>query len=148
VIVDLAIRTAETNDAAALAELMCELGYETNTLEMRMRLEKIAGDVRYRTFVAVEQGKVRGMIGTFAYHSYEHNDLGGRILALVVAKDSRRNGLGRRLIEAAEHDFSQRNITRVAVNTRFEREDAHKFYEKLGYRQNGFRFVKNLGVKD
>jgi hypothetical protein len=37
-----------------------------------------------------------------------------------------------------------RNIDRLAVNTRFEREEAHEFYEKLGYVRNGFRFVKNL----
>src|SRR5207245_1214492 len=100
----------------------------------------------YRTFVAVEQGRVRGMIGTFALYSFEHNDLGGRILALVVTKDSRRSGVARRPIAAAEKDFAQRNITRIAVNTRFERKDAHEFYESLGYTRNGFRFVKNLAA--
>jgi hypothetical protein len=32
----------------------------------------------------------------------------------------------------------------VAVNTRFERKEAHEFYEKTGYTRNGFRFVKEL----
>jgi len=72
------------------------------------------------------------------------NDLGGRILALVVAKHARRSGVARQLITAAEQDFAQRNITRIAVNTRFERKDAHAFYESLGYTRSGFRFVKNL----
>jgi len=31
-------------------------------------------------------------------------------------------GVGRALISAAENDFSDRNITRLAVNTRFTRE--------------------------
>jgi GNAT superfamily N-acetyltransferase len=148
VIVDLTIRAAEMSDAAALAALMCELGYETGASEMQMRLERIVNDARYRTFVAVEHGTVRGMIGTFACYSYEHNDLGGRILALVVAKDSQRGGIGRRLIAAAEHDFAQRNINRIAVNTRFERKDAHEFYERLGYARNGFRFVKEIRTAD
>ncbi len=132
------------SDAAALATLMGELGYDTSATDMQMRLRRITGDPQYRTFVAVEEGKVCGMIGTFALYSYEHNDLGGRILALVVANNSRRGGIGRRLIEAAEHDFAQRNIVRVAVNTRFERKEAHAFYESLGYSRNGFRFVKRL----
>jgi len=72
------------NDAAALAQLMCELGYETTELEMQIRLERIANDDRYRTFVAVHDGNVYGMIGTLTSLSYEHNDLGGRILALVT----------------------------------------------------------------
>jgi len=87
---------------------------------------------------------VCGMIGTFACHSFEHNDLGGRILALVVASDSRRRGIARRLMAAAEQDFAERKIMRIAVNTRFERNDAHQFYEALGYQRNGFRFVKTL----
>jgi hypothetical protein len=30
------------------------------------------------------------------------------------------------------------------LNTRLAREDAHKFYESLGYERNGFRFTKDL----
>ena len=35
------------NDAAALAQLMCELGYETTKSEMQMRMERIATDERF-----------------------------------------------------------------------------------------------------
>jgi ribosomal protein S18 acetylase RimI-like enzyme len=48
------------------------------------------------------------------------------------------------LIAAAEKDFAQRGITRVTLTTRFERAEAHQFYEKLGYTRTGFRFAKNL----
>ena len=142
--VDLTIRDAALTDASALAGLMSELGYPANEADMQLRLEQIAADERYRTFVAVRRGEVCGMIGTFACHTFEHDDLGGRILALVVTKDSRRSGVARRLIAAAENDFAKRNITRVAVDTRFERSDAHTFYESLGYSRNGYRFVKTL----
>jgi ribosomal protein S18 acetylase RimI-like enzyme len=56
----------------------------------------------------------------------------------------RRRGIGRALIAAAEKDFAQKGITRVALDTRLTREDAHKFYELLGYKRNGWRFVKQL----
>ncbi len=45
------IRNAKLSDARALATLMCELGYETTTEEMRQRLKSILSDARYRTFV-------------------------------------------------------------------------------------------------
>jgi hypothetical protein len=67
-----------------LAQLMCELGYETTKSEMQMWLGRIATDQRYRTFVAVRDGKVCGMIGTFAYYGFVHNDASGRILALAT----------------------------------------------------------------
>ena len=57
------------NDAAALAQLMCELGYETARSEMQVRVERIATDERCCTFVAVHNGEVRGMIGTVTYPS-------------------------------------------------------------------------------
>ena len=93
-------------------------------------------DERYRTFVAMRDGKVCGIIGTLASLSYEHNDVGGRILALVTLRTMRRHGIGRVLIATAEKDFVQRGIARIALNTRLAREDAHKFYQSLGYERN------------
>ena len=60
--------------------------------------------------MAVRDGKVCGMIGTFAYYSFVHNDPCGRIVALVVRKDSRRLGVGRRLVAAVE----KRTLSREA----------------------------------
>ena len=136
------------NDAAALAQLMCELGYATTESDMQRRMKKISTDERYRTFVAVLDGTVCGMIGTLTCPSYEHNDPGGRILALATLSTMRRRGIGRALIATAEKDFAQRGIRRVALNTRLARQDAHKFYESLGYERNGWRFVKQLSVGD
>jgi ribosomal protein S18 acetylase RimI-like enzyme len=142
--VRLTIRNAKLSDAPQLAALMCELGYETTTAEMRRRLKSILREARYRTFVAEIGNQVCGMIGTLTCPSYEHNDAGGRILALVTSSATRRRGIGRALIDATEKDFTRRGIRRVALDTRLTREDAHKFYESLGYERNGWRFVKQL----
>jgi len=146
--VDLIIRYAQPGDAAALAQLICELGYETTKSEMQMRLQRIATDERYRTFVAVRDGNACGMIGTLTYPSIEHNDPSGRIVALVILRTMRRRGIGRALLATAEKDFAQRGIRRIGLNTQLAREDAHKFYESLGYERNGWRFVKQLSVRN
>ncbi len=143
--VDLKIRDGKLSDAVELAALMCELGYETTTAEMESRLISILKDPRYKTLVAQIEGRICGMLGTVSASSYLHNDLSGRIIALVVSRESRQRGIGARLITAAEKNFIQRGITRVTLTTRFEREKAHQFYEKLGYARTGFRFAKNLG---
>jgi GNAT superfamily N-acetyltransferase len=142
--VDVAIRPAEAADVEALADLMTQLGYETRASEMQMRMEAIFTNNNYATFVAVCKGKVCGMIGTFTRYTYEHNSPSTMILALVVSKEMRGRDLGHALIAAAEKYLAQRNIRRIAVNARFERKEAHEFYEKLGYTRNGFRFVKEL----
>src|SRR2546421_1105219 len=142
--VDLTIRAPEAGDMEALADLMTQLGYETRASEMEMRMETILANKNYATFVAVSEGKVCGMIGTYTCYTYEHNNPSARILALIVSEKMRGRGVGQALIAAAEKDLAQKNIRRVAVNTRFERTRAHEFYEKVGYTKNGFRFVKEL----
>ncbi len=142
------IRDAKLTDAPALAALMCELGYKTTPAEMRRRLKSILCDDTYRTLLAEVDGKVCGMMGALAHASYEHNDPSGRILALVTLPSARRRGIGRALIASAEKDFVQKAVTRVSLDTRLTRKDAHQFYESLGYGRNGWRFVKQLPVSD
>jgi len=109
-----------------------------------MRMEAICANKNYATFVAVSKGKVCGMVGTFTCYTYEHNSLSGRILALVVSEKMRGRGVGLALMAVAEKDLAKKIFHGVAVNTRFERKEAHEFYEKAGYKRNGFRFVKEL----
>ncbi len=136
------IRDARLTDAPELAALICELGYETTSSEMSQRLKSMLSDPRCGTIVAGIDNKLCGMIGILTHVSHEHNDLSGKIIALVVSKKQRRSGIGRALIAAAERDFAKRGVTRVTVTTRFEREAAHQFYEALGYSRTGLRFAK------
>jgi ribosomal protein S18 acetylase RimI-like enzyme len=142
--VSLTIRDAKLIDAPALAALMCELGYETSNVEMHSRLQTILSNASYSTIVAEVDDKLCGMIGTLTHASHEHNDPSGKIIALVVSRKHRQRGVGRALIAATERDFARRNVSRVTLTTRFEREGAHQFYEALGYLRTGFRFGKNL----
>jgi ribosomal protein S18 acetylase RimI-like enzyme len=140
-----AIRNAALSDAGPLAALMGELGYRTTAAQMRARLRRILADSRYKTLVAELSGKLCGMVGTIFHPSYEHDDLSGRIIVLVVSAKTRQHGIGRELVAAAEKQFAKNGIRRVAVNTRLTRKEAHQFYQALGYQRNGFRFVKQLG---
>ena len=142
--VDLKIRDGKLSDGAELAALVCQLGYETTSAEMESRLISILNDPRYKTLVALNNDKICGMIGTVSASSYLHSDLSGRIIALVASKELRQRGIGARLIAAAEKNCIQRGIIRVTLTTRFDREKAHEFYEKIGYARTGFRFAKNL----
>jgi ribosomal protein S18 acetylase RimI-like enzyme len=93
-------------------------------------------------------GCVCGMIGTLAYPSHKHDDPSGRILALVTLSAALRHGTGRALVATAERDFVRKGVTHVVLDARLTREDAHQFYESLGYERNGWRFVKQLPVSD
>ena len=53
-------------------------------------------------------------------------------------------GVGRELIRFAEDYLAQKKVGRIVLTSRFTREDAHKFYESLGYVRTGLRFMKEL----
>ena len=59
------------SDAPELASLMCELGYETTSDQMRARLKLILSDALYSTFVARIGKELCGMIGTLTHMSHE-----------------------------------------------------------------------------
>jgi ribosomal protein S18 acetylase RimI-like enzyme len=140
------IRFAEERDAQALAELMTQLGYPTNTEEMRARLRLILQHQDFATFVAVEGDRVCGVIGLSTLVDYENNDRTGRIMVLVVHEQMRSRGIGRALLSAAEEYFTRAKIARVVLTSRFAREKAHAFYESFGYARTGLRFMKKLPI--
>ncbi len=141
------IRPAEERDASTLAELMTQLGYPTSEAEMLSRLRVLLPNRDFATFVAEEENGVCGMIGLQSSISYEQDDRTGRIMALVVDERARRRGIGRELLVAAEEYFSLEKVERVVLTSRFEREKAHQFYESLGYKRTGLRFMKELPTR-
>ena len=64
-------------------------------------------------------------------------------MALAVAPDYQRRGVGRLLVEVAESRLAQRGARVLVVSSGNQRADAHAFYESLGYRFTGRRYKKS-----
>ncbi len=140
----IAIRSATLADSEPLARLMTELGYPTSSRQMEQRLTSILGDVSYRTFVACNGDDIVGIAGTRIGPMYEIDDPYGQIMALVVSETHRRQGVGVRLVEAAESHFIERGAAVSIVTSANRRADAHAFYERHGYTFDGRRYKKAL----
>ena len=140
----IAIRSATLADSEPLARLMTELGYPTSSRQMEQRLTSILGDVSYRTFVACDGDAIVGVVGTRIGPMYEIDEPYGQIMALVVSGTHRRQGVGVRLVEAAESHFIERGAAVSIVTSANRRADAHAFYERHGYTFDGRRYKKAL----
>ena len=140
----IAIRSATLADLEPLARLMTELGYPTSSRQMERRLTSVLGDASYRTFVACDGDAVVGVLGTRVGPMYEIDDPYGQIMAMVVSETHRRQGVGVRLVEAAESHFIERGAAVSIVTSANRRADAHAFYEKYGYAFDGRRYKKPL----
>ncbi|MBR6228786.1 MAG: GNAT family N-acetyltransferase [Eubacterium sp.] len=76
-------------------------------------------------YAAEEDGKILGVITGRAYYNEVH------IGDLIVSKECRRVGVGRKLVAAVEKDFSGKGFIKIALTTfGFQ---APEFYKKLGY---------------
>ncbi|HEX4199748.1 MAG TPA: GNAT family N-acetyltransferase [Caulobacteraceae bacterium] len=87
--------------------------------------------------VAEQQGAVLG----YAYAGLEGNDWmalrgpAGVIYDLVVDPAHRRQGIGRRLLEAAVETLSVRGAPRFLLSTAARNETAQKLFESAGFRR-------------
>jgi GNAT superfamily N-acetyltransferase len=140
----LAIRDARPADAAAIADLLGELGYPAKAAPVQQRLERIAHDPSSKLFVAEVSGKIAGLGGLHVLPLVEHDELGCMLTAMVVGAEHRRQGIGAELLGAVEREARSRGCSRLVLGSADQRADAHAFYESLGFEATGRRFIKTL----
>ncbi len=130
---DAAIRQAEPEDTARVAELLTQLGYPVTADEVAGRLAYWRGDPLGRVLVAEHDGQVIGCLSVHAIPYLERTGRWARIVSLVVDGAARRSGVARSLMEAAEETARQWGCLAVEVTSSRRRDDAHAFYKRLGY---------------
>ena len=143
---EIVIRLATLEDASAIAALAGQLGYVTLEEDVACRLAELIQQASRAIYVAAYPGgEVVGWLDLYIHRSLLDNPLvmlGG----VVVDAAYRGQGIGRRLMEHAEAWGQARGCAAVYLKTRTDREDAHAFYERLGYRnlKTQYAFRKEL----
>ncbi|HJP69889.1 MAG TPA: GNAT family N-acetyltransferase [Sphingomicrobium sp.] len=139
----LEIRGAKPSDAVRLAELIGELAVKIDAKQVRKNLAllKKSDDT---PLVAVLGKEVVGLCGLSRRIAIHRNAPLGRITALVVAKEVQGQGIGRKLVEAAENWMRKRGCWLVEVTSNDRRAEAHAFYRHMGYERTSIRFAKEL----
>ena len=143
-------RPATADDATAVAALVRALGYEADDATIAERLAWFAASAHDTVQIAEVDGSVAGFVTVSCTRSLIDPEWFGRITALSVDPAHRREGIGRRLVAAAEAWIADHGSTLVQVNSgrRPERDAAHAFYPALGYRDQHDHHVlyeKRLG---
>lgn len=136
------IREARIGDIPSLVNLIRALGYEVDEGELGDRLDDLTA--QDRTPLVVETDRIVGCI-TLGITPVLHRPRPvGRITMLVVAEEARGQGLGRLLVEAAEHRLREAGCGLIEVTSNLRRAGAHAFYERLGYERTSYRFYRPL----
>jgi GNAT superfamily N-acetyltransferase len=106
------------------------------------------GETRARrgeVLVAELDGEVVGVCQVLIFQHFQHT--GGwccEVESVHVRDDVRGRGIGAALMGAAEELAIERGCYRVQLTSNTKREDAHRFYRRLGYTQSHQGFKKLL----
>lgn len=143
------VRHAEPGDAASLVELARAVGAEEegwlitggewrSAAEERRYLRSIRRHPHAAVLVADDDGAIVGRlsIARDLHPASEHvGDVG-----LMVARDYRRRGVGKALMEGAEEWARSVGIRKLELHVFPHNEPAIALYEGLGYEREGFRW--------
>lgn len=144
----LQIRKCDINDLERVTALLREFGYPTTVNVMKERIESMESNPFYCTLVAELDQEVVGMIGLRQVSSFsKQQDCVTEITALIVSEELRGNGLGKRLVAAAEEWARDKGCCQLYLRSgnRVERAPAHAFYQHIGFEKSaGYRFNKAL----
>ncbi|GAA0582980.1 GNAT family N-acetyltransferase [Kribbella sandramycini] len=128
------IRPVAPSDAAAVNELLGQLGYlQDDVAGTTARIRFWADDPASAAYVADADGNLLGVVAVHVCPYFERAGFWGRMVALVVAAETRGQGIGGQLVAAAERFAAERGCDRMEVSSSDHRRAAHAFYLAHGY---------------
>ena len=144
---DVTIRFARPSDAETIAELTKQLGYIADPAAVASRLFRFLERSDQQLLVADHGGRAVGWIH-MVITEYIEADAFVVIGGLVVDREYRKQGIGRRLLTRAEEWAVQHGCSVVRLSSNVRRVEAHGFYERAGYTnlKTQYSFGKHLGA--
>jgi GNAT superfamily N-acetyltransferase len=147
---DVRVREAVEADLPRLVELAAQLSLDEPREELgpplpegyRRAFEEIRGDPRQRLFVLEAGGRIAGSAVLIIVPNLSHQ---GRPYAIVenvvVDTGERGSGYGALLMGHLIEEARRAGCYKVSLTSSKRRPDAHRFYERLGFRatHEGFR---------
>jgi GNAT superfamily N-acetyltransferase len=134
------LRAATADDAATIATLLSELGYQARPADIPQRLAAVAREGG-TVLLAIDDDSTALGLMCLARHSAIHSPGPfAYITALVTTFAARRRGVGRVFVECARDWAAENGCVRITVTSAEHRTDAHAFYPAVGMPYTGRRF--------
>jgi GNAT superfamily N-acetyltransferase len=147
-ILNVQIRAATEADLPSILTLYLELqggGPILSVEEAKTIFSKMKSYPDYKLYVAISDGSI---IGTFALLIMDNLALmgapSGILEDVVVQRDWQGKGVGKEMMQFSMDRCRERGCYNLSLSSRSSRENAHQFYEGIGFRRHGYSFAVDL----
>jgi GNAT superfamily N-acetyltransferase len=139
---ELLIRTAASEDFENVFPLFEQLwpGKALNRTELEKVFVRGVSSETDELFCAVLEGSVIGFCAYAIVNNLWQEGCISYVYAMVVDEKHRGKGYGSSLISEVLEKSKRQGMKRVELDSGFQREEAHKFYVKLGFEKRAYLF--------
>lgn len=142
------IRSLNIKDSKEIHEINSEqLGYNYSLKNTTKKLNKLLSD-NHHFLIGFEDSISKEIVGYLHAEVYDttYNNTAFNILALAISRKNTRKGIGKKLMQHLELEAKSRGYSFIRFNSGSERENAHSFYDHLGYKKikTQVKFQKDL----
>ncbi len=139
------IRLAEEKDYRELMNLYNGfVGEDRYSRHDNDSFDKVLKNPNSYIFVAEDEGKVIGFASFSIRDVVRYPKPIAELEELFVAITYQKKGVGHMLMEEVEKTAKERGCYRMYIESGYDHKPAHNFYEKIGYKNYGYHFVKTL----
>jgi GNAT superfamily N-acetyltransferase len=147
------LRPARKADLPTILELYAQPDFDDGTVLPLTEAESIFHTMHeypdYTLHVAESDGQVIGSFALLVMHNLGHMGACSAIVEEVVVHPALQGkGVGRAMMQRAMDLARDKGCYKLVLSSNVKRERAHRFYERLGFRQQGFAFWVPLSDED
>jgi len=145
----LLIRPAGEEDLQKVLELYAQPAFDAgNVLPLetaKSLLRRFADYPDYTLYVAERDGEVVGSFALLVMHNLGHLGTPSAIVEdVVVAPTFQERGIGKAMMQFALETCRDKGCYKLMLSSNARREQAHAFYEALGFERHGYSFRVDL----
>jgi PhnO protein len=139
------IRYAEPSDLPEIYQMICDLEYKVfdKIKFQHIFIENLKNQKIFYKLALVE-GEIAGFISLHIQHFLYLCGEAAELREVIVKKKFRVRGIGRMLMEEAKEIALKNRCVRLEVASHVTRKDAHRFYKRVGFRRDHYKFVFDL----
>lgn len=139
------IRRCQDTDILEVYNLICELkNKKLDYLQFEKAFKSKIADNRNYYFIGIDNNEIVGFLSLVIDYQLAHAAKVATIEELIVTSNYRGNGIGRKLLDNAILYAKDNNCDCIELTSGFQREQAHRFYERNGFTKVSYKFKMNL----